>query len=109
MSRALFMCRQNVMNAVAVFIKCVVDIEDRTARVAENGVNALLYERVDQDLRTVLYHAKPPPFYVLHTVYTVLINKKSLHLFHKETKTHPAVPLFLLCAQYAAQPLVSIL
>ena len=109
MSRALFMCRQNVMNAVAVFIKCVVDIEDRTARVAENGVNALLYERVDQNLRTVLYHAKPPPFYVLHTVYTVLINKKSLHLFHKETKTHPAVPLFLLCAQYTAQPLVSIL
>ena len=72
MSRALFMCRQNVMNAVAVFIKCVVDIEDRTARVAENGVNALLYERVNQNLRTVLYHAKPPPFYVLHTVYTVV-------------------------------------
>lgn len=72
MSRALFMCRQNVMNAVAVFIKCVVDIEDRTARVAENGVDALLYERVDQNLRTVLYHAKPPPFYVLHTVYTVV-------------------------------------
>ena len=65
-SRALLVCRQNVMNAVAVLVKCVVDVENCTARITEDGINALLHERVDEDLRTVLYHAKPPPFSVIH-------------------------------------------
>ena len=51
-----------MLNAVAVFVKRIIDIEDRAARIAEYRINSLLDEYIHQNLRTVLYHADPPPF-----------------------------------------------
>ena len=47
---ALLMGCQNMSNAVAVFVKRIIDIEDRAARIAENRIDALLDQCLHQNL-----------------------------------------------------------
>ena len=49
---ALFVPHEDVAQAVAVVVECVVDGDDRPAGVAENRIDALAQERFDQGLRS---------------------------------------------------------
>ena len=44
---ALFIHGENVPNSVAVIVKSIVNIQHRTSRIAENGIDPLLYEDMD--------------------------------------------------------------
>ena len=69
--RALFVRGQNMSNAVAVFVKCVIDVQNRTAGITENGINSLLYKCVDQNLCAVLYHCESASFLSFqHSIHT---------------------------------------
>jgi hypothetical protein len=47
MSRVLLMAYQNVPEPVFMAVQFIVNKQDRAARVAENGINALLNKRLD--------------------------------------------------------------
>ena len=49
MRRALLMGRQHMAD-LRVFIEFIIDIQDRTARISEHGVDALLFQTFDDDL-----------------------------------------------------------
>ena len=69
--RALFVRGQNMSNAVAVFVKCVIDVQNRTAGITENGINSLLDKCVDQNLCAVLYHCESASFLSFqHSIHT---------------------------------------
>ena len=42
----LFMCGQDVVYTVTVFVQAVINVQDLTARITENRVTSLLYKRV---------------------------------------------------------------
>ena len=54
--RPLLMRRQDMTDLVAVFIECVVNIQDRAARIAENGIHALLKQYFHNNLRACFFH-----------------------------------------------------
>ena len=58
MAGSLFMRGDNVSDPVGILIECIIDIQHCTARIAENGVNALFYETFNNNFRTVKLHNK---------------------------------------------------
>jgi hypothetical protein len=41
---------QHVTDLVTVFVKFIVDIQNRSARIAEHGINALFLQAFDENL-----------------------------------------------------------
>ena len=56
---ALFMSRQDMADLVAIGIQLVVYVQNRTARIAEDGIHSLLQQAFQQDFRTVQTHVDP--------------------------------------------------
>ena len=56
MGRALLVSCQDMMNFISVFIKCIIDIEYRSAGIAENCVYPLLYKHLSDYIRSVKLH-----------------------------------------------------
>lgn len=56
MGRALLVSCQDMTNFISVFIKCILDIENSTAGIAENGVYPLLYKHFRDYIRSVKLH-----------------------------------------------------
>ena len=67
MRRALLMCRQDTPDLVAVLIQCIEHIEDRAARIAEDGVDAMLDQYLCHDLRPCQFHE-----YLLSFLYSLI-------------------------------------
>ena len=53
---------QHVGDPVGVLVQFVVQVQHRAPGVAENGVDALLTEDLDENLRTVEQHVFPSSF-----------------------------------------------
>lgn len=53
---ALLVGRQDMADAVGIFIKFIVEVQHRTARITEQRVDALLAEHLDENLRTGQKH-----------------------------------------------------
>ena len=53
---ALFVGGENVLDLAGISVQRVIHIEDRAAGIAENGVNTLFQQTLDQDLRTCHLH-----------------------------------------------------
>ncbi|MPM45554.1 hypothetical protein SDC9_92242 [bioreactor metagenome] len=54
--RALLVRGQVMVNAMAVFIEFVVNIQHRAARIPKHGIDGLLGQTFDQDLRSCQFH-----------------------------------------------------
>ena len=48
----LLMGSQIVIDLISVFVKCIIYIQDRTARITKNGIHTLLEQALDDDIRT---------------------------------------------------------
>ena len=56
MRGALFMRGQIMGDLVSVFVKCIIDVEDRTSRISEDRIDSLLEQACDNDLSTCHFH-----------------------------------------------------
>ena len=62
MGSALLMGGQNVGDLIPVFIKSVIYVQDRAARIPENGVHSLLFQTFYNDFCTCKLHPVPSLF-----------------------------------------------
>ncbi len=47
---------QNMLKGVAVFIKLIKNIQDRTAGITKDGIYALFFQDFKNDLRAIEFH-----------------------------------------------------
>ena len=52
MRSSLFMGGQDMMDFLVMFIKFIINIQDRTARIPKNGIHTLFFQAFHNDLRT---------------------------------------------------------